>query len=276
VAGRQWFYRDSGGAGLPVLLLIHGFPTASFDWHAVWAPLAAHFRLIAPDLLGFGFSDKPRAHAYSLIEQAQGCVALCQSLGAGTVHVLAHDYGVSVAQELLALHAEGAGLELQSVVFLNGGLFPESHRPRLIQHLLASRLGPLISRLNSQASFNASFSAVFGPNTQPSATELDEFWALIRIGDGHRLMHKLIAYMAERRAYRSRWVGALTATSVPLCLINGPEDPVSGAHLADRYQECVPNARVVRLPGIGHYPQVEAPAQVVRSFLEFHRHIGRP
>jgi pimeloyl-ACP methyl ester carboxylesterase len=76
--------------------------------------------------------------------------------------------------------------------------------------------------------------------------------------------------MAERRAHRERWVGALVNATIPLRLVDGPEDPVSGAHLAARYRELVPDADVVLLPGIGHYPQVEAPEQVVAAFLAFH------
>ena len=75
--------------------------------------------------------------------------------------------------------------------------------------------------------------------------------------------------MAERRTHRDRWVGALVNTSVPRRLINGPVDPVYGAHMAERYRELVPEPDVVTLPGIGHYPQVEDPQGVLKAFLEF-------
>ncbi len=113
---------------------------ASWDWHLLWRPLSEHYRLIACDMLGFGDSAKPRGYAYSLLEQADLQQALLRHLGhAGAVHVLAHDYGDSVAQELLARHREGR-IQLASCVFLNGGLFPETHRPVLVQRLLLSPL----------------------------------------------------------------------------------------------------------------------------------------
>ena len=65
LAIRYW----SAGQGEP-LLLIHGFPTASWDWHYLWAPLTQRFRVIACDMLGFGDSAKPRGHDYRLLEQA--------------------------------------------------------------------------------------------------------------------------------------------------------------------------------------------------------------
>ncbi len=102
--GQRIYYRDSGASAKPALLLIHGFPSASWDWHDLWAPLAERFRLIAPDMIGFGFSAKPRGWGYSIHDQADLHLALCARLGVSEVHVLAHDYGVSVAQELLARH----------------------------------------------------------------------------------------------------------------------------------------------------------------------------
>jgi pimeloyl-ACP methyl ester carboxylesterase len=266
------FYRDDGG-GAP-LVCVHGFPTASFDWHRMWPRLTAESRVVAPDMLGFGFSAKPRPYAYSIMDQAALHEALLSELGIDRVVVLAHDYGDTVAQELLARFAErqarGApGLVIRGVCFLNGGLFPEAHRARFIQKLLASPLGPLLSRLANEASFRTSFAAIFGAHTQPSAAELHDFWTLVHHDHGERIGHLLIRYMDERRRHRERWVGALTGATVPLKLIDGADDPVSGRHMADRYREIVPAADVVVLDGIGHYPQVEDPDGVWSAFAEF-------
>jgi pimeloyl-ACP methyl ester carboxylesterase len=79
------------------------------------------------------------------------------------------------------------------------------------------------------------------------------------------VLPKLIGYIAERRAHRERWVGALVDTQVPIRLINGLADPVSGAHMLVRYRELVAQPNIVELPGVGHYPQVEAPDAVVHA-----------
>ncbi|MDE3735711.1 alpha/beta hydrolase [Pseudomonas resinovorans] len=262
---RYW----TAGEGEP-LLLIHGFPTASWDWHYLWEPLARRFRVIACDLLGFGYSAKPRGHDYRLLEQADLKQALLAHLGVdGPVHVLAHDYGDSVAQELLARHHEGR-FNLASCVFLNGGLFPETHRPVLVQKLLLSPVGSLVGRLFSRRKLAASFAQVFGPNTQPSERELDDFWRLIAESDGPSVMHRLIHYIPERRQQRDRWVAAMQKGGVPLRVIDGAVDPISGAHMVARYRELIPNADTVQLEGIGHYPQTEAPDQVLEHYLAFH------
>jgi pimeloyl-ACP methyl ester carboxylesterase len=270
--GYPIFYRDDGSGD--VVLCIHGFPTASYDWHRIWEPLRARFRLIAPDMIGFGFSAKPPEYDYSLMDQATLHETLLRELGVRQVHVLAHDYGVSVAQELLARDLDRkrtgtAGVELRSVCLLNGGLFPETHHAQPVQELLAGPMGRQVARMMNAESFAQGFTTVFGPQTQPTPAELRDFWTLVDFNDGPGVMHLLIGYIAERRRQRERWVGALQTTTVPLRLVNGPEDPVSGGHMVVRYRELVPHPDVVMLDGIGHYPQVEDPDGVLRAWLEF-------
>ena len=276
--GHRIFCRHQPGpaADSPVLLLIHGFPTASWDWAPLWSALAEDFELLAVDMLGFGWSAKPPQHRYSILEQADLQQAAMGHIGRNVGHVLAHDYGDTVAQELLArhLHREQGALTVESLCLLNGGLFPECHRARPIQKVLNSPLGGLVSRLTSERLFRRSFAAVFGSQTQPSDAELAAFWALVSDQQGQRISHRLIKYIDERRTHRARWVGALAAAAVPQRFINGLEDPVSGAHMVRRYRERVPTADVVELPGIGHYPQIESPAAVLDAIREFHRQLG--
>lgn len=289
--GHEIFYacqeRDPGAD--TALLLIHGFPTSSWDWHKVWDALGRKFpRVVAPDMIGFGFSSKPAAYRYSILDQADLHEELLAHLGIRRVHILAHDYGDTVAQELLARHvgrhergtlpgprAAGAGPRIESCALLNGGLFPEVHRARTIQKLLLTPLGPLLGLLMNRRSFERSFAAIFGRGTQPSADELAAFWEQVSRDGGNRIMHKLIRYMPERIAHRERWVGALQQTRVPLRIINGPDDPVSGAHMVARYRELVPRPDAVTLPGIGHYPQTEDPEGVLKAFFEFHDRLAR-
>ncbi|MBC3779386.1 alpha/beta hydrolase [Pseudomonas sp. SWRI99] len=263
------------GQGEP-LLLIHGFPTASWDWHYLWQPLAQRYRVIACDMLGFGDSAKPLNHRYSLLEQADLQQALLSHLQVEQpVHVLAHDYGDSVAQELLARHYE-ARIVVASCVFLNGGLFPETHRPLLMQKLLLSPLGWLLGRAFSREALVKGFQRIFGPQTQPSESELDDFWSLVDSNRGPRIMHKLITYIPERRVQRERWVAAMQRGDVPLRVIDGAVDPISGVHMVERYRELIPDADTVLLPGIGHYPQIEAPVQVLEHYLAFRTHLVLP
>ena len=78
------------------IILIHGFPTSSWDWKDIWALLEKDYRLIAVDMLGFGFSDKPNPHKYSISEQADIIEKIISDKKLVSYHILAHDYGDTV------------------------------------------------------------------------------------------------------------------------------------------------------------------------------------
>lgn len=271
VLGRDIFVMDEGKAARGTILLIHGFPTSSWDWAPIWEALKADYRLIAMDMLGFGYSAKPKSHTYSIHEQADIIDALVRALGLDDFHVLAHDYGDTVAQELLARQNEGSGTgRWLSLCLLNGGLFPETHHALPIQKLLLSPIGPLVNLLSNKTRFKASMSRTFGPRTKPSDSDIDAFWALINYNSGRHIFHKLITYMNDRIAHRARWVKALQDAKIPLALINGSFDPVSGKHMVARYLEIIGTpAYLKELSDIGHYPHVEAPGTVSTHYLEF-------
>jgi pimeloyl-ACP methyl ester carboxylesterase len=223
-------------------------------------------------LLGFGYSDKPKNIKYTISQQANIVQGLISRMGIDDFHLITHDYGDTVAQELLSRHLERP-IGILSCTLLNGGLFPKTHRPRLIQRLLAGPFGGVVSGLLSYEKFAKSFSEVFGRDTQPTETELQAFWKLIILQDGQRIYHKLIRYMSERRKYRRRWVGALQQSTIPLALINGLEDPISGRHMVQRYREIVSDKYIYELAEIAHYPQTESPELVLKAFFEFQKSI---
>lgn len=268
LAGRQIFCRVQAAPDREPLLLLHGFPTASYDWHPLWDALAARYSLYAFDLLGFGLSAKPRDHDYPISVQADLCEALLSRHGVQRPHVIAHDYGVTVAQELLARELEGR-LGIASVCFLNGGLFPETHRARPIQKALAHRtFGPLLAHAITFGAFRRTMHRIGGIRP-PSDSDLRDLWSLQVRNGGRRALARCLNYMEQRRQNRARWVGALIESSVPRRLLCGALDPVSGRHLADRYRELVPQPDVVLFDELGHYPHLESPGQVLAAYRQF-------
>lgn len=272
----KWFAYDGhaifsrmDGQG-EALLLLHGFPTSSWDWHRLWPHLRAHYRVLALDMIGFGFSDKPAGYPYSIVDQADLYQGWLEQLGIERVHLLAHDYGCSVAQELLARDQEGAlGCQIESVCFLNGGLFPEVHRPLMIQRLMAGPLGGLVVRLVTRGVFDHNMMRLFGPRTRPTQEQLDDYWHLLLYNNGRGLVHSLIGFLEERRCHRHRWVDALQRAAQPMQYICGLDDPVSGKCMADRLTEAVPGTVLERLEGIGHFPQLEAPKRTWQAYQRF-------
>lgn len=273
--GENAIFSRIAGQGEP-LVLLHGFPTASWDWHRLWPALSERYRVMAPDLLGFGFSDKPQDHAYSIIEQADLIQGWLEQMGVERVHLFAHDYGATVTQELLARDHEGSlGFRIESVALMNAALFPEVHQPILIQKLLLGPLGGLVSRALTRRVFESSLGRIFGPETQPTGREIEDFWQLLIHNNGRGVIHRLIHYMEERRVHRHRWVGALQARRQPAFLIWGGADPVSGQAMLQRYREQVSEHGIALLDDIGHYPHVEAPGESLQHYLAFRRRIAQ-
>ncbi len=273
--GHEVFVRV-GGSG-PALLLIHGYPTASYDWHQVWSTLSQHYTLIAVDMLGMGLSAKPVDLAYSIEEHADLHEWLISAMSFKRVCLMAHDLGVSVAQEMLARRMTGEPLaKIDAVVMLNGGLFPEAYRPRLILRLLSSPLGSLIGSRMSRPAFGRTIKALFGRNTQPEETLLDDFWAMVTHNEGLRITHQVGRFWQERLALRDRLVEPLLKRAFPVLFINGTSDPNSGQHMVDRYRALVPDAHVSCLEEVGHWPQLERPEIVAAQVLRFLAEWARP
>lgn len=270
------FVCDTGVEEKETIILIHGFPTSSWDWKDIWALLEKDYRLIAVDMLGFGFSDKPNPHKYSISEQADIIEKIISDKKLISYHILAHDYGDTVTQEILSRKSRKTSARCESVCFLNGGLFPETHKALLIQKILLSKLGWLVNKLATQKQFNNSMIRVFGPTTKPSKSELDNFWFLINYNKGRHIFHNLISYMSDRKENRERWIFALKTSKIPIALINGSIDPVSGSHMIERYKQLIGDITWLKeLKNIGHYPQIEAPEEVSEYYKFFLNNIGQ-
>jgi pimeloyl-ACP methyl ester carboxylesterase len=264
--GRGVFVRRMGAG--PAMTLLHGFPSSSHDWAKVAPALAERHALLAPDFLGFGASDKPADHDYSLSEQADLVEALWALDGVTSTAVAAHDYAVSVTQELLARRAEGAlAVDLVAVHLLNGGLYPDVHRPQPVQTaLLDPEQGPQISANLSEELLVAALRPTFAEGFDAAGDSAD-IWAATSHSDGHLISHRLIRYISDREVNEERWVRALETTDVPLAFVWGMLDPVSGAHMAERIRERLPDAPFVALDDVSHWPPLEAPERVATALL---------
>jgi pimeloyl-ACP methyl ester carboxylesterase len=256
--GRRIHCFHQPGEG-PLLLLLHGFPTCSFDWRAL-LELEPGRAILAFDFLGFGLSDKPREHDYSLAWQADLAEELVRRHGDGPVYLVAHDMGTSVATELLARDVEGGlDIDLTGALLFDGSMIMERATLTLGQKLLRSRFGPLLARLSSGRFFRQQLGSVFSRNHPMSAEEGRDQWALMKLNGGNRIANLLIGYTFERVRHAERWHGAIANWPKPLAFTWGLEDPVANTHVLDGLRELRPSAPVFELPGRGHYPQIEDP-----------------
>jgi pimeloyl-ACP methyl ester carboxylesterase len=265
-SNRRIFLRRMGSG--PTMTMLHGFPSSSHDWAKVAPSLARQHALLLPDFLGFGASEKPAAHSYSLHEQADLIEALWALEGIDETVIVAHDYGDSVAQELLARRAEDAlKVEVVSVHLLNGGLYPDLARPQPGQlALLNPELGPQLSAGMTEELFVAALKPTFAPGFDATADSTAIWRATSRAG-GQTISHRVVQFIADRARHGERWTTALERTDVPLAFFWGMLDPVSGAHMSQRIRERLPDAPLQELEEVGHWPALEASEQLAAALL---------
>jgi pimeloyl-ACP methyl ester carboxylesterase len=256
------------------LLVLHGFPTSSFDYAAVLDGLRAGRRVLLFDMLGYGLSAKPD-RPYTMGLQADVAAAYVADLGIDRLALLSHDMGDTVGGELLARRAEGAWpVEVTRRVVTNGSIYIEQAHLTDGQLMLLGLPDELlpegipIDAASLTASLRATFSAATPPVPEgwpgdpvPPAAEQ------IVHDDGQRLLPRLIRYIEERRANERRFTGAIERDPSPLHIVWGLDDPIAVASMVDTLEAARPDATAVRLDAVGHYPMVEAPARFLEAVL---------
>ena len=260
VESRQIFVREGGGDG-PLVVLLHGYPSSSYDWRLVLADIeATGANVLTFDFLGFGLSDKPADHTYSLLRQAD----LVEHLVAGRpARIIAHDMGTSVANELMARSLDGSlTFPLEAVLLLNGSMILAQAHLTPAQKVLRSRFGPLLARLSSERLFRLQFSRVFSPDHPLTTDEAGDQWALLDHHGGAKIIHRLTYYLHERVEFADRWHGAIRDWPGRVEIAWAGRDPVCVEGVLGAVLELRPGAPLTRWSELGHYPQLEDPSLV--------------
>lgn len=262
-AGRIFFRNEGDG---PALVMLHGFPTWSYDWAGVAPALAASHRVVTLDFPGYGFSNKGRGVDFSVAGSADVVEQLLAHLGIARAALVIHDYGGIVGQELLDRRRRGKlSFAVDAVHVLNSGIIYAAYRPTRAQKLLARPiLGAFVASRLTAEKLHAGLDSVRGTNKLGDA-EFDELWVGMSRDDGYKLAHRHIRYNAERALHHQRWEEALFGYDGPVQLIWGLADPVSGRHVLELARPRLPAARIVELAEVGHFPQSEAPAEVAAA-----------
>ncbi|MEC3957372.1 alpha/beta hydrolase [Nocardia sp. CDC153] len=265
IGGHRIFVRErDGDPDLPPLLFLHGYPSSSYDWREAFERIEGH-RLVVFDFLGFGLSDKPRDELYSLRIQADIAEEVARRFDGAPVVLVSHDMGSSVATELLARDIDGKlSFTLASALLFNASMVREQASLLITQKLLLSRFGPVLARLTNKPAFLRSFASIFSPSHPLTPEEAADQWALLTHNGGHRLLDKLIHYNRERVTppTSDRWHNALRDWPGRLELAWAELDPICTEAVLRAVLALRPHTALTRLPGLGHYPQLEDPQRV--------------
>ena len=221
ILGKRIFTTDEGNSS-ETLVILHGYPSCSYDYFKVLPLLAKKYRVIVHDHPGFGLSEKPLNYSYSLIEQADVALALWQKLGLKEVHLLAHDYGTSVATEIIARYNLGyEPIKLKTITLGNGSMHIEMARLQWTQKLLRSKFwGPILVQFSSQWLFNRSFTKLWFDKSKIDQKEFDVLWEMMQHDpQGMKVFPAISRYLLEREKFWHRWVGGLHRTDKHINLL---------------------------------------------------------
>jgi len=269
VFGLRIFTLTTGPQDAPVLLILHGFPTHSYDFHRVLSGLAERYRVVLHDHPGFGLSDKPERWSYSLIDQAEVALALWRKLGISRGHLLAHDYGTSVATELLTRQARQLSpVAFDRVTLSNGSVHLRLARLRLSQRLLRNRwTGPVFARWVSRPFFDRRLRALFADPDAVAERELAALWSGVSRAEGVLRAPAVSSYLGDRLRFEERWFPVLERLDLPAHVLWGRRDPVAVPAIAERLAAEIPGARLTWLEDAGHYPMLETPEAFADAVL---------
>ncbi len=257
-SGGELAHVDAGHG--PAVVLLHGFPTSSVLWRDIGPALTDSFRVIAPDLLGYGGSDKPEDAPQHARAQAGYVRELLGGLGIERFAVVGHDLGGAVAQLLALEGGVDALCLLDSAAFdawpIEGvrmlqGAEPDQEEPEFVADIIGVTFDLGVARTevvteDLLAAFREPFTA--------DADAARAFFRAARAIDGIGL--------AGREA-------DLAALDLPSLLVWGEEDPFFDVELASRLAETLARPALVLLPGRSHFTPLEAPEEVVPLLSQF-------
>lgn len=276
VDGLEVFVLDAPAAGAesgdPVLVL-HGFPTSSFDWRGVIEPVrTAGRRVVLFDFLGFGLSDKPDVR-YSIRGYADTTEAVAQATGLERVVLATHDLGNSVGGEILRRSLEGTlQFEVTNRVITNGSIYMDLVALTAGQEMLLAaedaRIDLAALGIDPAEGFKGGVAGTFAQPGEADPDELQAQWELASYRDGHQLLARTIRYIEDRRKEERRYTGAIEEHPSPLHIIWGKLDPVARYPMAERLAGVRPDASFVTLEDVAHYPMVEDPTGFGAAFVD--------
>lgn len=255
------------------LVILHGYPTSSYDYHRIIPELTKYFRVIVHDHLGFGFSDKPDALTYSLIDQADIALQLWHKLGLKSVSILAHDYGTSIAKEILARKNNNLiPIRIHKMYLCSSSMRLEHLHLRNIDKLLKDRkLGRYISRLTSYGyrKIKRKFKKDNINYQIEKDYDINDMWNQLNSSEGQKEVHFLSNFINERYTYWHRWTNALKEAKIPVKIFWEKTDPVAVKEIAIVLATEDVSKYLVWVENVKHYSIIETPNSWIKLVFDY-------
>ena len=254
------------------VLIVHGFPGSSWDWSGVVSIVSKRTRVVVPDMLGFGRSDKPQKGTfedhYSLFKQADLYEAVAKKERLTEVMLVIHDMGQSVGSELMKRQQEGTlPFKIRHAIVFNGSTLINLVNliPMQKKALDApDTLGPDMSKEVIMKDLNDSFGKAHPASKETLSNMADQ----ILFKNGDRVFNRQIRYMKQREKKLQRWQAGIINFNGPVSMFWGKLDPVSVVTMADAWKDMQPKIELHKWPDVAHWPMIDVPDRVAKVILD--------
>jgi len=254
------------------VFVVHGFPGSSWDWSGVVSIVAQRTRIVVPDMVGFGRSDKPQEGTfedhYSLFKQADMYEAVAKQLGLTDVMLVIHDMGQSVGSELMKRQQEGTlPFHIRHAIVFDGSTLINlvNLLPMQIKALEApDTLGPDMSKDVIMKDLNDSFADVHPASKETLSIMADQ----ILFNEGDRVFNRQIRYMSQRKEKLQRWQAGIINFNGPVSMFWSELDPVSVVKMAYAWKDMQPKIELHIWPDTAHWPMIDAPDRTAKVILD--------
>lgn len=267
VDGATVHYQEFGDASRPTLLLIHGYTSSTYVWHLAAPSLADEdFHVIAVDLLGFGYSEKPASFDYSIASQARMISRFMNCLGIGRATLVGSSYGGAVAATLALDYAE----RVEKLVLVDAVINDEVKNSRILKLAAIPIFGDVVSPflLDSKRFFRRRMRSTLAPENHHLIT--DERVESVARPLGAANAHRSVLATA-RRWDANRIEADASFIAQPTLIVWGENDRIIPVSNGEKLHEAILHSRLVVFNNCGHVPQEEAPKKFVRVVSDFCR-----
>ncbi len=254
---------EAGSEGAPPLLLVHGFLVSHAEFDDVVDSFAERFHVIAPDLPGFGDSEKPSParYPYGIDAFSESLADLIAAFGVGRAHVVGHSMGGAIALTLAATHSE----LVDRLVLVDSLSYPSPLSFKARVPLMPVIGGIVFKQLYGRSLFRAYFrDGVFSPGAGLPLDRVDAFYDKFNTPAARESAYSVMHAILDTRAVIAR-VGRIRA---PTLVVWGRDDKIFPVTNAQRLSREIANARL-QIMDTGHSPQEERPREFVGIVTEF-------
>lgn len=264
IDGVRIHYQEAGDEKAPPMILIHGFISSNLVWNEVFLPLAkAGFRVIAPDLPGYGYSEKPRDGEYTIAAQARAVLGLMDQMGIERATIVGASYGGAVAA-MMALDCP----ERVARLVLVGAVTNDEPKKKLLLRLASVPiLGDIATPLflGSRWILRKRTEEVYRRLGYPlDERKLEARHHLLETSNTHHAMIRTVRRWSANRISRDAHL-----IRQPTMLVWGEEDTHIPISQAFKLRDAIPNSRLIVFRRCGHLPPTEYPEKFVEVVAEF-------